>query len=190
MGQRLNIEICYDGETLANAYYHWSAYTSSSLDLLDRVLNAYGKTKEIKPLNIAVDILQMTGAGVNESEMDRIKKDTTGKFEGIKFDDAVDRNFGLLSVTKEGIEDTRRWEEGYIIVDISKEEFIFDVMWRMNNSEYEEDTEDSSIENLPDAYFNFEDPCPFRDFDKFVKAVKDNPDGVRIDEDTVLCWIK
>lgn len=30
MGQSLNIEIWNNGEVLANAYYHWSAYTESA----------------------------------------------------------------------------------------------------------------------------------------------------------------
>ena len=34
MGQRLNIEIKKDSKVLANAYYHWSAYTSSALQML------------------------------------------------------------------------------------------------------------------------------------------------------------
>ena len=32
MGQRLNIEIWNESKRLANAYYHWSGYTSSTLD--------------------------------------------------------------------------------------------------------------------------------------------------------------
>ena len=31
MGQRLNIEIVNGETSLANAYYHWSAYTKSAL---------------------------------------------------------------------------------------------------------------------------------------------------------------
>lgn len=33
MGQRLNIEIWKDGKVLANAYYHWSAYSVCAVDL-------------------------------------------------------------------------------------------------------------------------------------------------------------
>ncbi len=41
MGQRLNIEVCYDGAVLANSYCHWSAYTGSALCLFKDVLEAY-----------------------------------------------------------------------------------------------------------------------------------------------------
>lgn len=190
MGQRLNLEVCYDGEVLANVYYHWSAYTSSSLFLLENVLSAYRKSTKIRPLDIAVEILQATGAGIDDNEREQIVKDTSGKFDSIEFRDATGRNEGILSVTKDGIEDTRRWEEGRVLVDIGAEEFTFGVMWQMSNDDYNGCREDGDAEKLPDTDFDFTAPCPFRDFDKFAKAVNDNPDGVRIDDDTVLCWIE
>jgi len=190
MGQRLNFEVCYDGEVLANAYYHWSAYTSSSLSTLGTVLESYKNRTEINPLKVAVEILQATGAGVDEEEKVRIENDTSGKFENISFRDAVNRNIGLLAVTKEGIEDTRRWEEGRVTVDISAEEFVFDVMWNMSNEEYDDGRDSGDAEKLPDTEFDFRGVCRFRDYEKFAKEIRDNPDGVRIDEDTVLCWIE
>ena len=36
MGQRLNLEIRKKGKPLANAYYHWSAYTGSSYALVEQ----------------------------------------------------------------------------------------------------------------------------------------------------------
>ena len=41
MGQRLNIEICNNTRTLANAYYHWGAYTSSALEYTAKIIDAY-----------------------------------------------------------------------------------------------------------------------------------------------------
>ena len=40
MGQRLNIEIKKDSKVLANAYYHWSAYTSSALQMLPKSIDS------------------------------------------------------------------------------------------------------------------------------------------------------
>lgn len=193
MGQRLNMEVCYDGEVLANAYYHWSAYTSSSLNILEAVINAYNKRTEINPLRVAVEILQATGAGVNGDERNRISKDTDGKFAGIEFKDAINRNEGLLAVTDEGIENTRRWEEGRVTVDISTEEFVFDVMWNMSDEDYEDGREPGDAIALPtldDLDFDFTDPCKFSDYDRFADVVRNNPDGVRVDDNFILCWIE
>lgn len=41
MGQRLNIEIVNGETSLANCYYHWSAYTSSALGLTRQIIDAY-----------------------------------------------------------------------------------------------------------------------------------------------------
>lgn len=41
MGQRLNIEIFNNGQVVVNAYYHWSAYTRSALELTAKVISAY-----------------------------------------------------------------------------------------------------------------------------------------------------
>lgn len=193
MGQRLNFEVCYDGEVLANAYYHWSAYTSSSLCILENVIEAYKNRTEINPLRVAVEILQATGAGVDDMEKNRIRMDKSGKFDGIKFRDAVDRNEGLLAVTPEGIEDTRRWEEGRITVDISTEEFRFDVMWIENNEEYEECREPGDAEKLPymaDVEIDITEPCSLWECNKLAKIIRDNPDGIRIDDETIWCWIE
>ena len=40
MGQRLNLEISRGKKPIANAYYHWSAYTDSSYDLARSIINA------------------------------------------------------------------------------------------------------------------------------------------------------
>ena len=40
MGQRLNIEIKKDSKVLANSYYHWSAYTSSALQMLPKSIDS------------------------------------------------------------------------------------------------------------------------------------------------------
>jgi len=123
MGQRLNIEICNNTETLANAYYHWSAYTSSALELTRRIIEAYNDMPKIEnDLKLAVMLLQATGAGASEKEQERILLD--GRFCGISFAEAVDRDNGLLAVTEEGMAETRDWAEGTVTINIEKKNFF------------------------------------------------------------------
>lgn len=102
MGQRLNIEIRDGDVTLANSYYHWSAYSGSALCILKEIIHAYHSEESVRMLDIAVNLLQATGAGVDEVERARINADESGRFSGIQFKDAVNRNEGLLAVTNEG----------------------------------------------------------------------------------------
>lgn len=41
MGQRLNVNITKNGETIANVYMHWSAYSSSSMNILQDVIYTF-----------------------------------------------------------------------------------------------------------------------------------------------------
>ena len=68
MGQRLNIEIKENGTTLANAYYHWSAYTDSSLELTEHILKNIDSVEHENSTVKAIKLLETTGAGLTEQE--------------------------------------------------------------------------------------------------------------------------
>lgn len=52
MGQRLNLEILETkngvDNILANAYYHWSGYTSSAIRLTEKAIESIFKTKNLE----------------------------------------------------------------------------------------------------------------------------------------------
>lgn len=56
MGQRLNLEITIGENVLANAYYHWSGYTTSSLKLVESALKKIRRRKKIcfRPIRISI----------------------------------------------------------------------------------------------------------------------------------------
>lgn len=173
MGQRLNIEIVNGETSLANAYYHWSAYTKSALYLTKEIIDAfYGRSEPIS-LKMAVELLEATGAGVSENEEEEIRKQPK-KFGHIKFNQCIDRNEGLLHVTEAGKASVRSWEEGRVTIDLSTETFCFDVMCRETLEDY--------AEYYPDKLTNddFKDipVCPF------------DLDCVRFDEiDDLICFV-
>ena len=43
MGQRLNIEMVANGESLVNVYFHWSAYTDEALSILQEIIKIQEK---------------------------------------------------------------------------------------------------------------------------------------------------
>lgn len=190
MGQRLNVEILYDGEPIANSYFHWSAYTSPSLAITEEIIRCYDEASEIIPLRIAVEILQKIGAGVPSDERDRINADKTGKFKNIEFVDAKSRNDGLISVTEEGMEETRNWEEGRVEIDIGKETVNFMVFFETSDDEYEEGRDEGSAARVPSVDFDFYSLCKFKDFPKLVNIVESNPYGVRIGDNRIIEWIE
>lgn len=103
MGQRLNIKIFNKGQILANAYYHWSAYTVASLELVQKVLDAYSTfPAELSDRQKAVLALQATGAGLPKDERETIfAKDLVDltEFRG--------RDEGIIAVSPKNIQSTR-----------------------------------------------------------------------------------
>ena len=119
MGQRLNLEIWNNGKVLANAYYHWSAFTESAAEIISKALN-YIENNTLEDNNAllyAIRILESTGADLTEDEI--AYANTINELKGKAFSPCVNRNYGLIAITEKGIEDTRYWEEysAYIYID-------------------------------------------------------------------------
>ena len=191
MGQRLNIEIVNGETSLSNCYYHWGAYTDAALTLTRRIINEYYESKAIVGLKMAVELLESTGGGVTEIEKANIQK-SAEKFSGIKFNDAVNRNNGLIFVTEEGKETNRIWEEGRVTIDLDSETFKFDVVWVDTPHEFfEEYCTDGSLrlEDLAVCKYDL-DAVPFREIDGLIEFIDNHPSGVRAkDEYLVIHWI-
>lgn len=163
MGQRLNIEIKVGNEPLANSYYHWSGYSSSSCELALKVMDymeEHPQTTEPNKL-YAIRLLEHTGAGLTDfaptdEEKEQAKKFYSPKhyeewvnkpseirtaqelFPNEKFAECFGRNEGLLAITKYGMEETRKWEEARVTIDIVSKTIDFDVYWVYNEDDYDE----------------------------------------------------
>lgn len=190
MGQRLNLEIVDNREVLANAYYHWSAYTGSAIELTEAAIGAfYDAPADISQLGLAVFMLQKTGAGIYSEEDCRIAEDATGKFKGIEFRDARDRNCGLLSVTKVGIESTEQWEEGRVTINIEDETVDFGVAWTYTADEYNDDMEDDDAFDMLPRYDCQMCGVPIDEFCNIKSAYENHPDGFADSDGYAVTWI-
>ena len=174
MGQRLNIEIRRrkDNKVLANSYYHWSAYTSSSLHLAEEIIeNIYEVIRKEKVSDEikAIQLLQTTGAGLMEDEYNKLNEEDK-KYCSL----ATNRNLGLISFTDEGMEETRKWEEGRLTRDIDFDDKDYDFYGNKNlvdfevyfqideeeiNESYEEEIKSGKLDlnNLTEFEFSLEE---------------------------------
>lgn len=132
MGQRLNLEIRKKEKVLANAYYHWSAYTQSAFELTAEVVRFISANRSIIKDDklLAIRALESTGAGIPDwntesSELQRIHN--IRKYSAIEFEPFKDRNEGIISVFPNTIQDTQEWAEGTSIIDIDTLDISFDV---------------------------------------------------------------
>lgn len=191
MGQRLNIEIVQNGNTLANAYYHWSAYTSSSLQLTEMIIESVNEIHHQNAVVRAVRLLEKTGALLTTDEIKIMKK----HYDKEEFEEASSRNDGLIAISEDGINTTRRWEEGRVEIDLDKEIVNFNVFWKNEKDSYLDEYEKSEewYQQLPVNTFDFEH-IPFSEFkhiaDELTKMIQDEIYNIRLENGDILGFIE
>ncbi len=179
MGQRLNVEIKYGGELLANAYYHWSGYTSSSVETTSTILKDILKIGKIDdPLRTAVQLLFNTGARFDVVEIAEIKKENSGKEKYVITDNKpVSRNDGLICISQKGMEETRHWEEARVEIDLKSQEVDFYALETVLADSYDEYRKENELEKwesqdkLPVLDPDPEDSIPFDKWDIFAERI-------------------
>ena len=188
MGQRLNIEIKKKGKdkTIANCYYHWSAYTESSLllakEILENIINYHDEKDDFKK---AVQLLQSTGAGIIHNEYDILTEEQK-RYCRV----GEDRNMGLISFTDKGIEETRTWEEGRIEIELDDDDYkdldhfkvystiYFGVYWHENindlkgNDDDDDDDEKLDLDNITEFDFDL-DYMTLEDINLFLSKINE-----------------
>lgn len=194
MGQRLNIGIIDNGRRLANSYYHWSAYTSSAAELTNTVIDTYFELcDEIKnKVELAVRMLESTGAGMYAAEQTRIDENKAeavkGGYANIKFQECHDRNRGLISVTKAGMDETEDWSEGDVAIDIGTGLISFGVIWEDTKEEYDDNCE-GGFDELPEFDYDFSEVV-FDDAPWLAEMCDTYPAGFRTPDGFAVHWIE
>lgn len=152
MGQRLVIQIEENGEALANAYYHWSAYTESAADMTNDVINYLDDAdKSFTPHKKAVWALYKTGARFAPAEHELMANEGISEDEfSFAFDDVkADRTDGLISVSDKGMKESEDWAEGMATIDIVTGEIYFNVYCEESREDFKKYNEDIDIDYLP-----------------------------------------
>ena len=148
MGQRLNIQIEMDipdsseSKVLANAYYHWSGYTSSAYELVKLIVDSGTYSLDIlDPVEKAIRMLEVTGAGLCPDEL-------TDTYNTPKYKLTTGRNSGLIAISEKGIEETQNWEEARVTINISTMKVDMGGVYYLD--EIDEEDEDEDVENIPE----------------------------------------
>lgn len=173
MGQRLNVEILYDGALMANAYYHWGAYTSISLNIIEQILKSSKDAFEEKGtreiFDTAIDMLESTGAKLTHNDLFAYNSiheyDPLGNELETKKRNCIkaNRNDGLISITSYGMLNTRYWEEGRVQIDLYTKKINFNVFFEKCEDELE--NIDIDIDDVPELDIDFSD-ISIDDFEK------------------------
>ena len=186
IGQRLIIQIVYEDEALAAAYYHWSGYTGSALDIVSKCLSAYKTLNDLSPEEKAIKMLGATGAGLagETSILEYCKyKFLNPNFVNIK--PATDRNLGLIGISQEDIDENIRWGEEFVTISLDKETVDFGVCYELYEEDMEE-CEDDELESLETISFDSTEDIAFDDFDDFAGEVGSAGNYFKLKDGTVI----
>lgn len=200
MGQRLNIEIKCNDELIANSYFHWSAYTGSSIELVKEILNLYDDVVSNYSVQRAVSLLELTGAGIQEEELQRVVLDADKDIQRLKFKRmSHNRNQGFIHVLQPDMDNTRDWDEGRVTIDIGDDTIIFDVLnidtveYLIEEYEWNEDDLPPHV-NLDQLGCEMGAAWSFDQFFTFVDLYKEHPGGFQWTApdgtDMVCYWIE
>lgn len=179
MGQRLNLEIVVGENVIANAYYHWSGLTSTSLEVTKKALEKFksfsGYVASHEAYELALDMLENTGATFTKDELNAYNSCGFYDFLGNEIPrkerktGVVDRNNGLISITSKGINSTRCWEEARVQIDVRKKFVNFDAVWKISEKELLEEY-DINKKDLTEIEYDLS-KIPFDKFNDFCKEI-------------------
>ena len=148
MGQRLNIQIeANDTDTnetkvLANCYYHWSGYTSSAMELVNEIVESGIYNLDIlDPVEKAIRLLEATGAGLAEDEL-------TDTYNTPKYKVSTDRDLGLIAVSEKGINETTKWEESRVTINLTTGSINMSDMFYDETDEFSSAGYETYVKNL------------------------------------------
>ena len=194
MGQRLNIEIVKGSKLLANSYYHWSGFTSSSIALLKEIQEFMKENKNEDDLLYAIKILESTGAGLTDNEvsdeeiefartyynreyfkkwLERVsqsqRKIAQNLYPNETFSECCGRNNGLIAITDAEMDNTRSWEEARATIDLETSLINFQVLWDCSVEEFRKNYEKEPTIKAIDLDFG---KLTFDDLDCILNMLK------------------
>lgn len=152
MGQRLNIQIEMDipdsseSKVLANAYYHWSGYTSSAYELVKLIVDSGTYSLDIlDPVEKAIRMLEVTGAGLTKDEF-------TEAYPESKYKLSTNRNDGLIAISEKGMLETQNWEEARVTINLTTKMVDMGGVYYLYDEDEIDDEEEE--EDIPELEFD------------------------------------
>ena len=204
MGQRLNIEIMKNGETIANCYYHWSAYTTSALATAIMVISNYEELlkqdlpDEVLAVKMFENCYSYLPLSKNEHSYAGLSEESykymTEKYPGYEFRQSTDRNAGIIGVTDEDIEETRKYEEGTLYIYLDNK--IIDnsgLIWEQEIEEYEEEYEVTvDVDKSKVIPYDNLSTIPFDKAEKTLSDIFNNRNSLYVSKDktSVIIFIE
>ncbi len=150
MSKVLVVTVNQGKETLASAYFHWSASPESSIELTKTILD-FENGFDIKNQKLkAVQILESTSAGFESDTMDLLKKEFQ-EFKNIKFNKVISRTEGIIEIEQAKINEHLSKAKDVISIDLDSRTIKLDTLKNLG-SELDLNLEKLSFEDFLNKY--------------------------------------
>lgn len=150
MSKVLVVTVNQGKETLASAYFHWSASPESSIELTKTILD-FENGFDIKNQKLkAVQILESTSAGFESDTMDVLKKEFQ-EFKNIKFNKVISRTEGIIEIEQAKINEHLSKAKDVISIDLDSRTIKLDTLKNLG-SELDLNIEKLSFEDFLNKY--------------------------------------
>ena len=150
MSKVLVVTVNQGKETLASAYFHWSASPESSIELTKTILD-FENGFDIKNQKLkAVQILESTSAGFESDTMDLLKKEFQ-EFKNIKFNKVISRTEGIIEIEQAKINEHLSKAKEVISIDLDSRTIKLDTLKNLG-SELDLNIEKLSFEDFLNKY--------------------------------------
>lgn len=152
MGQRLNIEFIVKDETIVNCYYHWSGFSDSAMRHTKELIHHlqdydFSNLPEEEIKFIVIRALEDFGARLEERDIEEARK----LYPERKFsNEGIDRNEGLIGITKQSMDNTRGWEEARVNIDLTDRCFDIEGIFYYSDEKEIKDFYDHTDEEVED----------------------------------------
>lgn len=182
MGQRLVATIKNNGRDLAKIYYHWSAYTVSSLieakDIVNCIYNHSDETEKELQLRL-IRFCEKNGGGIDGGGYSEEFKRIQAMFPNEKFKtENISRNCGLIALSEDGMDDIQSWSEGDLDIIIDEDIIINEVCWGYESLEdykesmdWDEGSKNMKLEDIPEIEYDLSE-IDINEIDDVIDALR------------------
>ena len=139
MGERLVLDIILDDECILNFYYHWDAFTLTALKRIKSILEVIGDDRDKRSIQYKlIRYCESEGGGI--THYDTVLKDYEDEYyeydlisnlwpDEVFEKENIDRSNGLVSISKQGYEDSHSWEDGSAVIDLDNKIISLDCFY-------------------------------------------------------------
>lgn len=147
MGQRLVITVRKEKKDIAKIYYHWSGYSDSALEETKALLKEIDtKEENIKKLQLSIiRACESMGGGIDGGAGSKEFSYVRNIFPNVNFKGDPNRNFGLVALSENDMEEIQRWSEENIVIDLDYNRIYNSVFYEYHSlEEYEAETDQNA----------------------------------------------